>query len=47
MKSWHFSETAYPYLPPEDTYPSIRVTLPNKHYDPKVDRKSTRLNSSH
>ncbi len=34
MKAWHFSETAYPYLPPEDEYPSIRVTLPNKHYDP-------------
>ena len=34
MKAWHFSETAYPYLPPVDTYDSIRVTLPNRHYDP-------------
>jgi alkanesulfonate monooxygenase SsuD/methylene tetrahydromethanopterin reductase-like flavin-dependent oxidoreductase (luciferase family) len=34
MKAWHFSETAYPYLPPEDTYPSIRVSLPNRIYDP-------------
>jgi alkanesulfonate monooxygenase SsuD/methylene tetrahydromethanopterin reductase-like flavin-dependent oxidoreductase (luciferase family) len=35
MKAWHFSENAYPYLPPADSYPSIRVTLPNKHYDPE------------
>jgi alkanesulfonate monooxygenase SsuD/methylene tetrahydromethanopterin reductase-like flavin-dependent oxidoreductase (luciferase family) len=34
MRAWHFSENAYPYLPPADTYPSIRVTLPNKVYDP-------------
>ncbi|MFT8246789.1 LLM class flavin-dependent oxidoreductase [Roseomonas sp. BN140053] len=34
MKAWHFSENAYPYLPPEDEYDSIRVTLPNRHYDP-------------
>jgi alkanesulfonate monooxygenase SsuD/methylene tetrahydromethanopterin reductase-like flavin-dependent oxidoreductase (luciferase family) len=35
MQAWHFSETAYPYLPPADTYPSIRVTLPNRLYDPE------------
>jgi alkanesulfonate monooxygenase SsuD/methylene tetrahydromethanopterin reductase-like flavin-dependent oxidoreductase (luciferase family) len=35
MQAWHFSETAYPYLPPTDSYDSIRVTLPNKHYDPE------------
>lgn len=35
MQAWHFSETAYPYLPPQDSYPSIRVSLPNKHYDPR------------
>lgn len=35
MKAWHFSETAYPYLPPEADYESIRVTLPNRHYDPE------------
>ena len=34
MKAWHFSETAYPYLPPAETYDSIRVTLPNRHFDP-------------
>ena len=35
MRAWHFSETAYPYLPPAETYPSIRVSLPNRHFDPK------------
>ena len=34
MRTFHFSETAYPYLPPEDEYASIRVTLPNRNYDP-------------
>jgi alkanesulfonate monooxygenase SsuD/methylene tetrahydromethanopterin reductase-like flavin-dependent oxidoreductase (luciferase family) len=34
MQAWHFSETAYPYLPPQDSYPSIRVSLPNQNYDP-------------
>jgi alkanesulfonate monooxygenase SsuD/methylene tetrahydromethanopterin reductase-like flavin-dependent oxidoreductase (luciferase family) len=34
MRAWHFSENAYPYLPPADTYPSIRVTLPNRIYHP-------------
>jgi alkanesulfonate monooxygenase SsuD/methylene tetrahydromethanopterin reductase-like flavin-dependent oxidoreductase (luciferase family) len=35
MKAWHFSENAYPYLPPAESYPSIRVTLPNRIYDPE------------
>jgi len=35
MQAWHFSENAYPYLPPVDTYDSIRVTLPNQVYDPE------------
>ena len=35
MKAWHFSENAYPFLPPAEDYPSIRVTLPNRLYDPK------------
>lgn len=35
MQAWHFSETAYPFLPPADSYPSIRVTLPNRNYDPE------------
>ena len=34
MKAWHFSENAYPYLPPADEYESIRVNLPNRNYDP-------------
>jgi alkanesulfonate monooxygenase SsuD/methylene tetrahydromethanopterin reductase-like flavin-dependent oxidoreductase (luciferase family) len=35
MKAWHFSESAYPYLPPVEKYDSIRVTLPNRYYDPE------------
>jgi alkanesulfonate monooxygenase SsuD/methylene tetrahydromethanopterin reductase-like flavin-dependent oxidoreductase (luciferase family) len=35
MKAWHFSENAYHYLPSRDTYESIRVTLPNRIYDPE------------
>ena len=35
MQAWHFSETAYPYLPPAESYPSIRVSLPNRNYDPR------------
>jgi len=35
MRAWHFSENAYPFLPPAEEYPSIRVTLPNRLYDPK------------
>ena len=34
MKAWHCSENAYPYLPPADEYESIRVSLPNRLYDP-------------
>src|ERR1700748_2108897 len=34
MRACHFTETAYPYLPPQDSYPSIRVSLPSKIYDP-------------
>jgi alkanesulfonate monooxygenase SsuD/methylene tetrahydromethanopterin reductase-like flavin-dependent oxidoreductase (luciferase family) len=36
MRAWYFSENAYPYLPDPATYESIRVSLPNKHYDPKI-----------
>jgi alkanesulfonate monooxygenase SsuD/methylene tetrahydromethanopterin reductase-like flavin-dependent oxidoreductase (luciferase family) len=35
MKAWHFSETAYPYLPDPETFDSIRVTLPNRYADPR------------
>jgi alkanesulfonate monooxygenase SsuD/methylene tetrahydromethanopterin reductase-like flavin-dependent oxidoreductase (luciferase family) len=34
MKTWFFTEDAYPNLPDDDTYESIRVNLPNKHFDP-------------
>ena len=34
MRAWFFTEDAYPYLPDEDSYESIRVNLPNKHFDP-------------
>ena len=34
MKAWFFTEDAYPQLPDQDTYESIRVNLPNGHYDP-------------
>jgi alkanesulfonate monooxygenase SsuD/methylene tetrahydromethanopterin reductase-like flavin-dependent oxidoreductase (luciferase family) len=34
MKTWFFTETAYPYLP--ETYDSIRVVLPNRIYNPHV-----------
>ena len=35
MKVFHFSENAYPYLPPEESYESVRVNLPNRFYDPE------------
>lgn len=35
MQTWFFTEDAYPYLPDAETYRSIRVNLPNKHYDPE------------
>ncbi|MDV6246315.1 LLM class flavin-dependent oxidoreductase [Rhodococcus opacus] len=35
MQFWHFSETAYPYLPEEDSFDSVRVTLPNSVIDPE------------
>ena len=34
MRAWHFSENAYPYLPPAEEFESIRVNLPNRIYDP-------------
>ena len=36
MRAWYFSENAYPYLPDPATFPSIRVSLPNGVYDPKI-----------
>ena len=34
MKTWFFTEDAYPNLPDDDPYESVRVNLPNKHFDP-------------
>ena len=34
MKTWFFTEDAYPYLPDQDSYESIRVNLPNRNFDP-------------
>jgi alkanesulfonate monooxygenase SsuD/methylene tetrahydromethanopterin reductase-like flavin-dependent oxidoreductase (luciferase family) len=36
MRVFYFSENAYPYLPDPAEYPSIRNTLPNSLYDPKI-----------
>ncbi len=36
MQTWYFSETAYPHLPDEASYESIRVELPNRLYDPRI-----------
>lgn len=35
MENWYFSEVAYPFLPPEDEFASMRVTLPNAFMDPE------------
>jgi alkanesulfonate monooxygenase SsuD/methylene tetrahydromethanopterin reductase-like flavin-dependent oxidoreductase (luciferase family) len=35
MKTWFFTEDAYPYLPDPETYESIRVNLPNQNFDPE------------
>ena len=36
MKVWHFTEMPYPHIPEEDTYASVRVSLPNSIYDPQI-----------
>ena len=36
MQAWHFSENAYHLLPEANDYSSIRVTLPNRYYDPEL-----------
>ncbi len=36
MYAWHFTEMPYPNHPDPDTVPSVRVSLPNKHFDPKL-----------
>ena len=34
MQAWHFTEMPYPHFPPDA--PTIRVNLPNAHFDPKI-----------
>jgi len=34
LRAWFFTEDAYPDLPDVGSYESIRVNLPNKHFDP-------------
>jgi alkanesulfonate monooxygenase SsuD/methylene tetrahydromethanopterin reductase-like flavin-dependent oxidoreductase (luciferase family) len=36
FRAWTFTEMPYPYLPPEDAYESLRVTLPSSVYDPEL-----------
>ncbi|HEX4219020.1 MAG TPA: LLM class flavin-dependent oxidoreductase [Acidimicrobiales bacterium] len=39
MNAFHtyvFTEMPYPYMPPEETFESARVTLPNRIYDPEL-----------
>ena len=38
MLAYHFTEMPYPFLPEdaEERYGSLRVTLPNRHFDPKI-----------
>jgi alkanesulfonate monooxygenase SsuD/methylene tetrahydromethanopterin reductase-like flavin-dependent oxidoreductase (luciferase family) len=36
MQAWHFTEMPYPDLPPLDTLSTMRVSLPSKHYDPRI-----------
>jgi alkanesulfonate monooxygenase SsuD/methylene tetrahydromethanopterin reductase-like flavin-dependent oxidoreductase (luciferase family) len=36
MRAWYFTEMPYPHLPPFDELSSIRVSLPSRHFDPKI-----------
>ncbi len=36
MFAWHFTEMPYPHLPPFDEMTTMRVSLSNAHYDPKI-----------
>ena len=39
FRTWVFTEMPYPFTPPEETYDSVRVTLPSRHYDPDTGRE--------
>jgi alkanesulfonate monooxygenase SsuD/methylene tetrahydromethanopterin reductase-like flavin-dependent oxidoreductase (luciferase family) len=36
MEFYHFTEFAWPFLPPEDEFTSMRINLPSSVYDPEV-----------
>ncbi len=36
FRTYAFTEMPYPYIPPESTFESARVTLPNRVYDPEL-----------
>ena len=36
MDYYYFTEMPYPHLPPHEEMKSMRLTLPNKLFDPKV-----------
>ncbi len=36
MQAWYFTEMPYPHLPPFDEVSTIRVSLPSRHFDPKI-----------
>lgn len=36
MQAWHFTEMPYPNLPPLETLPTMRVSIPSKLFDPKI-----------
>ena len=36
MQAWYFTEMPYPHLPPMDEISTMRVSLPVKHFDPKI-----------
>ena len=36
MEFYHFTEFAWPFLPPDDEFTSMRVNLPSAVYDPEI-----------
>ena len=36
MELYHFTEFPWPHLPPDDSFTSMRLSLPSRHYDPKI-----------
>ena len=39
MDAYHFTEMPYPHIPPHEQISSMRVNLPNKHFDLKIGRE--------